>query len=100
MLRKRGHQICIWGSLALSLIGAVALYAFAVWFGNLNQDEGWYLYAAKCVAAGEVPYRDFFFTQGPFMPTIYAFFAPLWTPFGVLGGRVATACLGLLGCAG
>jgi len=98
MLRKRGHQFCIWGSLFLAVAAAVVLYAFAVWFGNLNQDEGWYLYAARRVADGAAPYRDFFFTQGPVMPYVYGAFSGLWSPYGVLGGRVATACLGLLGC--
>ena len=98
MLRKRGHQICLWGSLAMAVCAAVVLYGFAVWFGNLNQDEGWYLYAASKVSAGAVPYRDFFFTQGPVMPTVYGLLSGLWSPFGVLGGRLVTVFFGLLGC--
>ena len=98
MIRKRGHQICIWSSLALSVCAAMSLYGFAVWFGNLNQDEGWYLYAARSVSAGAVPYRDFFFTQGPVMPHVYGLLARLWEPYGVLGGRVLTSVFGLLGC--
>ena len=98
MLRTRGHQWCVWGSFALVSGAALALYAFAVWFGNLNQDEGWYLYAARSVADGRMPYRDFFFTQGPVMPYVYGLISRLWSPFGVLGGRVATAFFGLLGC--
>lgn len=82
----------------LAVGASVVLYAFAVWFGNLNQDEGWYLYAARLVADGAVPYRDFFFTQGPVMPHVYGALSGLWSPHGVLGGRVATACLGLLSC--
>ncbi len=99
MLRKWSHQVCMWASLALAVGGALCLYSFAVWFGNLNQDEGWYLYAAQRVAEGAVPYRDFFFTQGPVMPGVYALLAGAWSPFGVLGGRVVTACFGLLSCA-
>ena len=98
MIRKRGHQICVWSSLALSVCAALALYGFAVWFGNLNQDEGWYLYAARSVSDGAVPYRDFFFTQGPVMPYVYGWLARLWVPYGVLGGRLVTAFFGLLGC--
>jgi len=98
MLRKRGHQICIWISLALAVCSALSLYAFSVWFGNLNQDEGWYLYAARSVSAGAVPYRDFFFTQGPVMPYVYGLLARLWVPYGVLGGRLMTVFFGLLGC--
>ena len=98
MLRKWGHQICIGSSAALAIGAAVILYAFAAWFGNLNQDEGWYLYAARSVSGGAVPYRDFFFTQGPVMPYVYGFLSGLWLPHGVLGGRLTTVFFGLLGC--
>ena len=30
---------------------AVCAAVLAVWFGGLNQDEGWYLYAAQMVRA-------------------------------------------------
>ncbi|MDR2849816.1 MAG: hypothetical protein LBW77_04635, partial [Verrucomicrobiota bacterium] len=98
MDQTKGHPWCRWGAGALAAVAALALYGLAVWFGNLNQDEGWYLYAARSVAEGRLPYRDFFFTQGPVMPHVYGWLAGLWAPHGVLGGRVATACLGLLGC--
>ena len=98
MLRAKGHQWCVWIAAALAIGAAFVLYAGAIWFGNLNQDEGWYLYAARAVAEGRMPYRDFFFTQGPVMPHVYGAFVKLWSPHGVLGGRVLTACLGFLGC--
>jgi hypothetical protein len=75
---------------------AVVIAAAAVWLGPLNQDEGWYLYAALETAAGRLPYRDFFFTQGPLLPVVYGWLAPLWSDAGVLGGRIVTAALGLL----
>ena len=98
MLRKGSHRFCLGCAAALLAGATVVLYAFAVWFGNLNQDEGWYLYAAIRVAEGARPYRDFFFTQGPLLPYVYALFSGLWTPFGVLGGRILTALMGLAGC--
>ena len=98
MLRKWGQQICVWSSAALAVGAALVLYGVAVWFGNLNQDEGWYLYAARRVAAGAAVYRDFFFTQGPLMPHVYAWLSGLWAPYGVLGGRLVTVFFGLLGC--
>ena len=81
----------------LAAFGFVCLVGAAVWLGGLNQDEGWYLCAANLVAEGEAPYRDFFFTQGPIMPAVYAHFVWAWQRFGLLGARIFTACLGALG---
>lgn len=79
---------------------ALGVSFLAVWFGGLNQDEGWYLYAAQMVREGFLPYRDFFYTQGPAMPFVYSVLAPVWgqaSPFhGLLGGRVVTLALGCL----
>jgi len=83
-------------ALALAALLALVLGAANVLLGPLNQDEGWYLLAARNFAAGMRPYRDFFFTQSPLMPAVYGTLSPLWSPFGVLGGRVLTALLGLL----
>jgi hypothetical protein len=88
----------VWWSLWMALPAALFLYAFALFFGNLNQDEGWYLMAAQRVSEGAMPYRDFFFTQGPVMPYVYGALEWLWAPFGVLGGRLFTVFFGILGC--
>lgn len=76
---------------------AVGLYLANGWLGLLNQDEGWYLYAALSHHRGLMPYRDFFFTQGPVLPAVYGWLSPLWAAAGVAGGRALTACLGLMG---
>ncbi len=81
----------------LAFFGFAALAVAAVWLGGLNQDEGWYLYAANMVSEGRVPYRDFFFTQGPVMPLVYSTFAVLWKAFGLLGGRILTLSIGCVG---
>jgi hypothetical protein len=56
-------------------IGGVVLYALLsavfVFRGRLNHDEGWYLYAARLVWRGDLPFRDFAFTQMPLMPYVY-----------------------------
>lgn len=82
---------------------AVCVAVLAVWFGALNQDEGWYLYAAQLVHAGKLPYHDFFYTQGPAMPFVYSVFAPVWGPdsplHGLLGGRLVTLFFGCLATA-
>ena len=58
------------GAWAFALFASAVMAALAVWWGALNQDEGWYLYAAQLVGAGKLPYRDFFFTQGPALPIV------------------------------
>jgi len=83
----------------LAVLGCAVLAFAAVWLGGLNQDEGWYLYAARLVSEGKTPYRDFFYTQAPVMPMVYAAFAPVWDAFGLLGARVLTLSLGALGVA-
>jgi hypothetical protein len=47
------------------------LSAVYLWLGQANADEGWYLYAAKLVFQGELPYRDFAYTQMPLLPYTY-----------------------------
>ena len=81
----------------LALFACAVLGFAAVWMGGLNQDEGWYLYAANMVADGKLPYRDFFYTQGPLLPTVYSVFTPIWKVFGLLGARVFNLALGLVG---
>jgi len=81
----------------LLLAGAVvAMYAVAIGFGALNQDEGWYLYAGRLVHEGRHPFRDFASTQGPVMAYLYSLAWPLVRVAGVAGGRLFTATLGAL----
>ena len=80
----------------VAFLAAVILSAANLYLGDLNQDEGWYLYAAQLVASGQRPYVDFAFTQGPVMPLVYALFKPIITAGGLAGGRLITALLGLM----
>ncbi|OVE73484.1 hypothetical protein BVX94_03835 [bacterium B17] len=81
----------LWATLILVSLG---LFAGSLMFGELNQDEGWYLYAARLTSEGHMPYVDFATTQGPAMYYIYALANPLVTALGVAGGRLFTALLG------
>ena len=83
----------------LAAFGFVVLAFAAVWLAALNQDEGWYLYAARLVSEGKTPYRDFFYTQAPVMPVVYAAFTSIWNSFGLLGARILTIVFGALGLA-
>ena len=82
---------------ALAVFAFVVLGAAAVWLGGLNQDEGWYLYAADLVAERKMIYRDFFFTQGPAMPEAYRTWTWVWRNWGLLGARIFTLMLGFTG---
>lgn len=82
-----------------AILATIILTAANIYLGELNQDEGWYLYAARLTAEGQMPYRDFAFTQGPTMPLIYAVFNPLIEKHGLLAGRWITAMLGLAAAA-
>ena len=81
----------------LSVAAAVILAVAAVWLGALNQDEGWYLYAANLVSEGKMLYRDFFYTQGPLLPIVYSPFRWVWDSCGLLGARIFTSLIGILG---
>ena len=82
---------------SLAVFSFVVLGAAAVWLGGLNQDEGWYLYAANMVAEGKTLYKDFFYTQGPFMPRFYGSAGWVWETWGLLGARILTLALGFVG---
>jgi hypothetical protein len=91
-----------WVSITVIAVGLAILLSTAnLFLGSLNQDEGWYLYAAKQITQGQVLYRDFMFTQGSALPYIYGVLFPIIEKFGVAGGRLITALFGLAaaGCA-
>ena len=83
--------------IALAALSAtVALLVCGLFRGDLNQDEGWYLYGARLVAEGQTPYVDFATTQGPVMPYVYAAAHPLVEAYGVMGGRLFTVLLAMI----
>ena len=103
-MRRIGDILKIPGLPWLLAAGVALCVAYlAIWHGSLNQDEGWYLYSAQMVRAGRLPYRDFFFTQGPALPFVYSVLSGIWAPgsllSGLLGGRVVTFLLGLFATA-
>lgn len=67
---------------------------YFVAYGNLNQDEGWYLYASKLVYKGQVPYVDFAYFQTPLLPYIYGI-PQLLFGSSILVGRLTSFIFGL-----
>ena len=54
------------------LVGAFALLALVFVFrGRLNADEGWYLYGGRLAWRGQLPYKDYAFTQMPLTAYVY-----------------------------
>jgi len=82
------RPLFLWTATALLLFGAT-------WLVPLNQDEGWYLLAARRVSQGRLPYIDFTYTQGPVLPFVYALATPLVQAGGLLGGRLVQVLLSL-----
>lgn len=74
----------------LHLVIAACIFIYAaiglpvVFWGRLNLDEGFYLLASLNVLAGEKPYRDFLFSQMPFLPYFYG-------PLLLIGGKSLAA---------
>lgn len=90
-------SLVFWALLTATLGAGFLLTAGNVYFGPLNQDEGWYLYSALEVSNGHWPFRDFAFTQPPVFPMVYSLFAPVLDSYGVSAGRGLTALFGTLG---
>lgn len=92
-MRDKSLYGLLWG---IAAITALVLAGANLFLGELNQDEGWYLYAARLVSLGQKPYIDFASTQGPVMPFVYSLAQPLVDRWGVAGGRFFALLIGLL----
>lgn len=92
---NENHLLVILGYLGAfgMLIGVTCYVAFERF---IARDEGFYLYAAKLVAKGQVPYRDFFFPQAPLSPYIFGAWMSV-TDFSWFSARVFAA-LCTIGC--
>jgi hypothetical protein len=78
-----------------ALLFFVLLSLIHVFMGRSFLDSGFYLYAAKLVYQGQVPYRDFFFVQPPVYPYVYGLPLKIFGP-SILAGRLTSLVLGLL----
>jgi len=99
MRRSAGIMVTGIGSLLVVLFLSLG----NIYLGELNQDEGWYLYAASQVADQKMVYRDFAFTQAPMLPLVYGLFYGIVERFGLAGGRTLSCFIGILAsvfCAG
>ncbi|MDI1249521.1 MAG: hypothetical protein PSV13_11710 [Lacunisphaera sp.] len=97
-LVTRKPSLHLW--LGIVLVGMIHLCG-ATWhirFGATNTDEGFYAITTRAVAQGELPYRDFGFTQPPFV--LYANALPLkLAGFGLTPMRIVNGVWAALGLA-
>lgn len=96
-VRRPWWQRAAW---RLAFVGAVTVFlataAFLLVYREVNLDEGWYLWAARLVYEGRIPYRDFAYPQAPLLPYVYGFFRLLWGQ-GLYQGRLTTFVLAVWG---
>ncbi len=85
--------------LAPVLLALLCFFLFAARHRFIDGDEGFYLLAAKLVLGHKTPYLDFFYTQAPLLPYVYAVWMKLvgvtWVTARILPA-VLTSLLGLL----
>ena len=84
------------------LVFAVLLYLLLsllyLFLGIPNADEGWYLYASRLVYEGQLPYRDFAYSQMPLLPYLYGLPQLLLGP-GMYLGRATSVFFSFLALA-
>ena len=75
----------------LIVLGLAILHAWAVWgyTGIFWGEHGRWLHAVARFAAGEVPYRDFFFVQPPLTLYLHSLWLALPDGWSIAAGRIA-----------
>ncbi len=78
-------------------VGILVLYAshaaYYTWRGEINADESFYLVAARRAMAGDLPYRDFAYSQMPALPYLNGAVMSI-IGFGFLHQRIVNVCWG------
>ncbi len=73
------------------LLGFFTICLLVIFFGAVNGDEGWYLYAGRSVYEGHRLYTDFAFSQMPLAAYVYGI-GQVLEP-GLITGRVTSFAL-------
>ncbi|MDW8268066.1 MAG: hypothetical protein RMN24_02775 [Anaerolineae bacterium] len=64
--QRSARQLAFTGAVVSFLVTAAFLFVYR----EVNLDEGWYLWAARLVYEGQIPYRDFAYPQAPLLPYV------------------------------
>ena len=78
-----------------ALLISLILIGLAFVWCNGPDDGGWYMNASFKAATGQLPYRDFFFPQGPLMVYLFAPVARSANP--IMFGRLLAMIMGFTG---
>jgi hypothetical protein len=70
--RATGHRSGIWILLSLVFLAQAIFFQFVALHRFVDGDEGFYLLASRLVLLHKRPYLDFFYTQAPLLPYVYA----------------------------
>jgi 4-amino-4-deoxy-L-arabinose transferase-like glycosyltransferase len=89
------RRLVLWVAGGLVAAAYAAMAAFHVAYGTMNVDEGFYAAATRAVWQGEMPYRDFGFTQPPLVAYVNAPILAL-TRFGLFQQRAVNGVWGAL----
>ena len=76
----------------------LGLFSYYLDHGRMSADEGFYAIAARKVMDGEIPYRDFSYTQMPLLPYLNGAMMKVFG-FGLATQRILNiiwSCIGLL----
>lgn len=87
--------------LACCIVAGLALRVVYVARGHFYLDSAFYLQAARAVTEGKLPYRDFFFVQGPVYPYLYGATRLLLLPLlgsATLVARLTSTLFGIGAC--
>jgi len=81
------------------IFGSIVFYIFTsllfLYYGKIHVDEPYYFTIANLVNEGAQPYKDFFYTQPPLFPYVYAIPQRIFGP-NLYVGRLTSIFLGLL----
>ncbi len=87
-----------WRTLIVAGIASYAVFtSLLLVTGQVNGDEGWYLYASKLALRGKKVYQDFSYTQMPLMPYLYGL-PQRFIEGGMYVGRITSVLLSLAAC--
>src|SRR5579883_97371 len=86
-----------WGWLTCIFVLQLSFFSFLSLHRFIDGDEGFYLLASRLVLLHKRPYLDFFYTQAPLLPYVYALWLKCFHVTWASGRMLAALLTSLLG---